>query len=69
MTLGEESRRYDPGSSPALSCYTGTGHDGARGTGTRLVISLQLSRCNSVHVLLSGLCSRVRDYGTTPSTH
>ena len=36
MTLGEESRRYDPRPSPALSCYTETGHDGARGSGTRL---------------------------------
>ncbi len=36
MTLGEESRRYDPRPSPALSFYTGTGHDGARGSGTRL---------------------------------
>ena len=35
---GEESRRYDPKPSPALSCYTGTGHDGARGSGTRLVL-------------------------------
>ena len=38
MTLGEESRRYDPGPSQPLSCYTGTGHDGARGSGTRLVL-------------------------------
>ena len=36
MTLCEESRRYDARPSPALSCYTGTGHDGARGSGTRL---------------------------------
>ncbi len=38
MTLGEESRRYDPRPSLALACYTGTGHDGARGSGTRLLI-------------------------------
>ena len=36
MTLGEESRRDDPRPSPELSCYTGTRHDGARGSGTRL---------------------------------
>ena len=36
VTLGEESRRYDPRPSPAFSCYTGTGHDGAKGSGTRL---------------------------------
>ena len=42
MTLGEESRRYDPTPSPALSCYTGTEHDGARGSGTRLYSSALL---------------------------
>ena len=36
MTLAEESRRYNPRPFPALSCYAGTGHDGARRSGTRL---------------------------------
>ena len=36
MTLGEKSRRGDLRPSPALSSYTGAGHDGARGSGTRL---------------------------------
>ena len=38
VTLGEESRRHDPRHSPALSFYTGTGHDGARGSSTRLQV-------------------------------
>ena len=49
MTLGEESRRYDPRPSPALSCYTGTGHDGARTSGTRLA--------TMVHQVLAALCT------------
>ena len=40
VTLGEESRPYDRRPSSALSFYTGIGHNGARGSGTRLICSM-----------------------------
>ena len=41
-TLAHLINRNKSAGTSELSCYTGTGHDGARGSGTRLVMMMMV---------------------------